>query len=122
MRNITADKDLKVGQRLATIRKQRALSQVELASKIGISQSTLTDYERGKLRLHDRLIISIAQALKVSTDELLGLDHTKNKNGASIAISLRIGKRLQKIEELPKSKQKALLTNIDNFLKAEGIK
>jgi hypothetical protein len=57
----------------------------------------------------------LAKALKVSSDEILGGGNGKSDLEAS---SLKIVKRLRKIEGLPPSKQKALLTNIDMFLKA----
>jgi transcriptional regulator with XRE-family HTH domain len=71
-------KEKKIGKRLALFRKARALTQCELAQIIGISQSTLTDYERDKLRLHDSLIVKISQALKISADELLGIKNNVN--------------------------------------------
>ena len=103
------------GKRLARFRKIRGLSQTELSEKIGISQSTLTDYERDKLRLHDKLIVKIAKILKVSSDELLGI---KNNGHKEPLPSLRLIRRLIEIESLPLSQQKALLKNIDMFLKA----
>jgi len=104
-----------LGQRLARLRKKRALTQCELAKIIGIAQSTLTDYERDKLRLHDNIIIKIAKALKISADQLLGLKNVENNNKSP---SLKLMKRLYEIEKLSLSQQKVLLKNIDMFLKA----
>jgi transcriptional regulator with XRE-family HTH domain len=104
-----------IGQRLARLRKEKALTQIALAERIGISQSTLTDYERGKLRLHDNLILKIAEVLKISTDELLGKKSNKTTTHIS---SLRISRRLKEIEELAPADQKALLRNIDLFIQS----
>ena len=107
-----------IGQRIACIRKQRGYTQKELANKIGIERHLISDYERGKIRLYDEMVTRFAVALGISTDDLLGL-----KAGRHIikdVPSLRIIKRVKRIEKLPLSKQKSLLQIIDGFLKSEG--
>ena len=42
------------GNRLKEIRKRRGLSQVELARRLGLHQSLISQYECGYLRLHGR--------------------------------------------------------------------
>jgi transcriptional regulator with XRE-family HTH domain len=103
-----------LGQRLARLRKQRGLTQVELAQKIGIIQSLVSEYERDKLRLNAEMLARFALALEVSADELLGLQKLP-KNGRHP--SRKVLRRLQKIEELPAHDQAALLKTIDTFLK-----
>jgi len=98
------------GQRLASFRKKRGLTQCELAEIIGISQSTLTDYERDKLRLHDDLIVKLTDVLKISANVLLG---TNESSGKYDEPSLKIMKRLRRIEKLPSIQQKTILRNID---------
>lgn len=106
------------GQRLARIRKEKGYTQVQLAKKVGIIQVLISDYERGRLRPYHEMIARFARALKVSADELLGLDASKIKEDKlSLKISLKILRRLKKIEELPTEKQKILLRTIDIFLK-----
>src|SRR5438034_2484544 len=65
-----------VGQRLARLRRERGLTQVELAERLGIAQPIVSDYERGELRLHGQLIVRLTEILGVSADELLGLTPT----------------------------------------------
>jgi transcriptional regulator with XRE-family HTH domain len=103
-----------MGQRIARLRKERGYTQAELAEKTGIIQALISDYERDKLRLHAEMVIRFAQALDVSTDELLGL-RSNGKNGDKV--SLRLLRRTKKIEELPSAQQKTLLKTIDTFLK-----
>jgi transcriptional regulator with XRE-family HTH domain len=108
-----------IGQRLARLRKERGYTQVELAEKTGILQTLITDYERDRLRLHAEMVIRFAQALEVSTDELLGLNGA-TKNGDNGKLSLKILRRVKRIEDLPQSQQKTLLMTIDTFLKGAG--
>jgi transcriptional regulator with XRE-family HTH domain len=104
-----------IGQRLARIRKERGFTQVALAKKIGIIQGLITDYERDKLRLHAEMLARFAQALDVSTDEILGL----KPNGHQPAQPpIRLWRRLQHIQDLPPKKQKILLETIDTFIQA----
>ena len=107
-----------LGQRLARLRKERGLTQVELAEKIGVNQAIITDYERGKMRMFDEMIVRFSLALNVSTDEILG--KVKDRKN-SYKPSLKITKRLAKIDELPISQQRALLKTIDNFLKGAAV-
>ena len=112
--------DEKIGERLARLRKERGLTQVELENKIGLIQVLISEYERDKLRLHAEMVIRFAKALGVSTDEILGF--RKTQQGDVSSPSLKVLRRLKKIETLPSSQQKALLRTIDTFIKgAESI-
>ncbi len=102
-----------IGQRIARFRKERGYTQKELAEKIGILHTLVSDYERGKIRLYDEMVTRFAIALEVTTDEILGRKEDKHSNTTP---SLRIMKKLSKIESLPPSRQKILLKTIDVFL------
>ena len=101
---------------VARARKARGLSQTELAEKIGSIQALVSDYERGNVRLSAEMTIRFAEALGISTDELLGVKPAKMKD----EMSLRLTRRLKGIEALPAAQQKALLQTIDAFLKSTG--
>jgi transcriptional regulator with XRE-family HTH domain len=105
------------GKRLARIRKERGLTQKDLADKIGITRSVIMDYERGKNHMYDEVIIRLAIILGVTADELLGLKNNKSQLNSH---SLKVIKRINEIEKLPPLKQKKALENIDIILK--GIK
>lgn len=106
------------GERLARIRKHRGFTQVELAERVGMIQVLISDYENGKLRPYADIAARFATALGVSTDELLGLESSKQTNGS--VVSRRFLRRLQKIDSLPKRDQDALLRTIDAFLGKTG--
>jgi len=109
-----ADKkaDVLLGKRISSFRKERGLTQVELADKIGLAQPVLSNYERGKLRPNHQVLSQLSKALQVSTDELLGLQ----KSSGKAPLNRRFLRRLQAIEHLPKRDQEALLRTIDAFL------
>lgn len=102
-----------VGQRLAKLRKERGYSQIELAQKMGLVQQLVTAYERDTRRLHAEMVVRFAKAFDVSTDEiLLGTKAGK----ATGKLSLKIVRRLHRIEGLPEMQQKVLLKSIDLLL------
>jgi len=103
-----------LGERFARLRKEKGYTQVELANKIGIIQVLISSYERNRLRPKYEMIISFAQALGLTTDELFGL---KNPKKTAKKSRLKVLRRLNNIEKLPPSQQRALLQTIDNFLK-----
>jgi putative transcriptional regulator len=102
-----------LGSRIARLRKEKGLTQVELSKTIGITQALISDYERSRLRPNYEMIIRLAIALEVTTDELLGVKAIKSSKP-----SLKIQKRMRKIEALPEIQQKFVLKTIDSHLKA----
>ncbi len=104
-----------IGQRIARLRKEKGYTQSQLAEKMGLVQALVSEYERGKIRLYDEMIARFALALDVSTDTLIGLKKSKNKEHQP---SLKIIRRLLKIEELPTSQQKILFNIIDTFFRS----
>lgn len=106
-----------LGQRLARLRKERGLTQKQVAARTGLIQELVSSYELDKLRLNAEMIIRFAEVLEVSTDELL---RPKKKNAAlpKHQPSLNLLRRMERIEKLPRYQQRALLTTIDGFLAA----
>ena len=102
------------GQRLARIRKAKGYTQVELAKKLDMIQVLISDYECDKLRPYHEIIVRLAKALEISTDELLGV---KPFEGKDVKVSLKLRRRLQKIDSLPPAKQKVILQTIDTYIK-----
>ena len=109
------DKPETIGQRLARLRRERGLTQVELAQRLGVAQPVVSDYERRGLRLQGQLIVKLTDILAVSSEELLGLK--KSPSNGSIRIR-RLLRRLQEIDKLPRRDQQALLRTIDRFLES----
>jgi transcriptional regulator with XRE-family HTH domain len=107
-----------IGNRLRAVRTSRGITQVEIAAKLGMTQALISDYERGKLRLHGGLIVAFAQVLRTSSDEILGIKSLKINGHLRDRRFLR---RLDKIDRLGKRDKQALLRNIDNFLRGAGV-
>lgn len=108
-----------VGQRLRAIRIERGLSQVELAETLGVTQPNISAVEIGRRGLTIQQLVRLARALHVSPDDILGekrvLKETKNRR------SEKLLRRVQLMEKLPPSDQRALLAHLDALLKSRGI-
>lgn len=102
------------GDRLAMFRKQRGLTQTDLAGQVGITQPLVSDYERGRLQMSAEMAVRFALVLKVSCDELLGVGKT---NGNGHAPPRRLMKRVEQIQQLSAHDQRTLLRTIDGFLR-----
>ena len=61
-----------IGERVKRYRQQQGLTQAELASNAGISRVALGNYERGDRIPTIDIFANIADALHISTDELIG--------------------------------------------------
>jgi transcriptional regulator with XRE-family HTH domain len=110
-----------LGLRLAQVRKERGLTQVELAGRTGLIQVVISDYERGRLRLPADMALRFAEVLGVTVDELL--QSPKKGRAAKTAKpikqpSLKLVRRMEQIESLPVYQQRALLMTIDTFIAA----
>ena len=105
------------GQRVARIRKAQGLNQSELAEKIGITRKLITDYETGRTHMNDEMVVRFSLALKISTDQLLGIrkDQFEQSNP-----SLRYTRRMREIEKLPEMKRRMILKIIDDLVRANS--
>ena len=106
------EKEETIGQRMARLRRERGITQVELAEILGIAQPMVSAYENGGLRLHGELIVELTKILDVTADQLLGLKETKS----GTAPNGRLLRKLQQLELLPRRDQQALMRTIEAFL------
>jgi len=62
------------GERIAKFRKERGMTQEQLAKMIGVAKSTLTGYEKNNREPNIFTITKLTEVLNVSGNELLGID------------------------------------------------
>ena len=115
--NAPVDEKL-IGGRLRELRKRRGKTQVEVAAALGINQSLISQYERGETRLHGALVAAFARALRTTSDEILGLEEIEEDG---VLKDRRFLRRLQKVDQLSKRRQQALLKRLDMLLKGAGV-
>jgi transcriptional regulator with XRE-family HTH domain len=106
-----------LGERLARIRKERGLSQNEVAKRTGLTQVLVSNYECDRLRLSAEMAVRFIKALGITADELLA-GKKKAQRAEEQPTSLKLLRRMKQIESLPLYEQRALLTTIDRFIEA----
>jgi len=104
------------GPRLERLRKARGLTQEELGDLVGLSNRMVAYYERDDADPPGPLLVDLARALRVSTDEMLGAKPLKEKASPKLA---RLLKKLQRVEELPAADQRAVLKFVDALVAAK---
>ncbi len=106
------------GARLREIRKARGLSQVELAARIRSSQRALSYYEVVAAYPPAEVIVELAKALGVSTDELLGVKRHKEEGKAQA--EQRLWRKFRQVRALPEKDQRAIARMISSLLAVKG--
>ncbi|EGT5141654.1 XRE family transcriptional regulator [Clostridioides difficile] len=120
-----------LGDRIANLRKELDINQKELATKVGITEASLSRYENNLREPKSEIIVRLAKALETSTDYLLGVnDNTKISKEdkliiENLSVSEKTKKLLEKIYSLEKEDREAIEKMIDNaylkiFLKEEN--
>ena len=105
---------VQMGARVAQLRKQSGITQVQLAEALGLSQAAITAYENGVRRVPVSMLPTLARILGVSIEELIGEPPSRaaRKRGPSP----KIQQHLERISALPKQKQRAMLDVIEAML------
>jgi transcriptional regulator with XRE-family HTH domain len=107
------------GNRLAKIRKSRGLTQAELGEKVGVSYRVIAYYEIETDQPPGPLIVDLAGALNVTTDELLGVKPVKQECDPKTS---RLMKRLKRITELSPPNQRSIIKHLEALLKEKSLK
>ena len=101
-----------LGARIARLRKDEGITQVQLAEQLGTSQQTITAYEVGRRRVPVSSLPRIAKLLGVSVEELIGEDPKPAKRGPAP----KLQQQLERITRLPKTQQRFVMQVIDSVL------
>jgi transcriptional regulator with XRE-family HTH domain len=110
--------DSSFGPRLTAIRKARGLTQVELAQAAGSTQRSISYYENDDGIPPAAAVIALAKALRVSSDELLGLKPPRLEHTRDDAETRRVWKRFQMVTALPEKDQRAVIRLINSLVAA----
>lgn len=104
-------KDL--GARIAERRRAQAITQVQLAEALGVSQQTVTAYESGRRRMPVSSLPFIARFLGTTIEELMGEESSSDKKRGPAPL---LQQKIERLTRLPKAKQKIVLEMLDGVL------
>jgi Predicted transcription factor, homolog of eukaryotic MBF1 len=103
-----------IAQRLAKLRQDAGITQLELAKKLKTTQSIVSRYERGELRIHAELLLELSKILGVTPNDIVGVSKKDTTNGK---IPRRFLTRLRNVHLLTKREQDTLAQTLDLFFK-----
>lgn len=103
------------GLRLYQLRKDKGLTQIELAKAIDSTQRAISYYETAPSYPPAPIVAKLAKALEVTSDELLGLEASTPKKTKD-NVESRLLKKFQKITRLPEKDQRAIMRMVNSLV------
>ena len=106
------------GQHLYALRRARGLTQADLAQALRTTQRAISYYENEVECPPGSVLVALARALRVTTDELLGVKSAK-LDGEALE-KQRLWKRFKRMASLPERDQRAVIRLINSLASAHG--
>lgn len=103
-----------LGERIARLRREHGVTQVQLAEALGVSQQTMQSYEVGRRRIPVSALPVVASTLAVSLEELFG--QTKPAARSKRGPASKLEQQLEAITKLPKARQRFVSEMLDTVL------
>ena len=119
MPKYTSNSVINFGERLATLRKNAGYTQKELAEEINSTRRVIAYYETESDHPPANLLVDLAKALKVTTDELLGVKPVAEKKRQPDSRLLR---RLQQLDKLDAATKRQVIQVLDTFIENAKLK
>ena len=105
-----------LGQRVAALRKQQHITQVEMAKELGVSQQQIASFEAGRVKIPISLLPKLTIVLATPIDEIVGIKQ-KNKRGPTS----KLQHQMEMIRSMPRAKQKFIIEMLDALIKQEQM-
>ena len=99
------------GARLTEARERAGLSQVELAEKIGVDRRMIAHWERRSVTLRPEQLAALSDALKTTTDELLGLKPARANGPAG-----RVRQVFEQVSRMPRKQQAKVVEFVEAYV------
>jgi len=103
-----------MGQRVAALRKENHLTQVEMAKKLGVSQQQIASYEAGRVKIPASSLPVLTSILGTPIDEIVGVERKGRRGPAS-----KLQQQMERIGELPRSKQKFVIEMLEALIQQQ---
>ncbi|MBD2812687.1 helix-turn-helix domain-containing protein [Xenorhabdus sp. Vera] len=95
-----------LGERITLLRKERGITQAELAQKLNVSQQTVQAWEAGRRRIKVSSLPIVAKIFSVLLEDLFGEEPEKVNRKRGPAPKWQ--QQIEEIDNLPKTKQKMI--------------
>lgn len=101
-----------MGGRIAQLRKDSAITQVQLAEMMAVSQQTVASWEVGRRGVPVSVVPALARALGSTVETLVGEEERPAKRGPTP----KLLQQLERLSALPKPKQRAVMEVLEAML------
>jgi transcriptional regulator with XRE-family HTH domain len=101
-----ASKRTKFAENLGNLRRERKLSQRQVAGELGISQALLSHYETDAREPRLEFVVKVSDYYSVTTDYILG--RTKERDDGTAILAAKINTVVDSIEEIRATEEKML--------------
>jgi len=108
-------------ERLRTLRRDRSLSQRQLAELVGCETMLISRYERGAAIPRLDSLVSLAEALRVSTDEIAVGRKPVDIGDQPPIRNVLLLERFRDLETLPKEDQVVAMKLLDALIAARSV-
>lgn len=106
-----------LGARVASLRKDAHITQVQLAETLGVSQQTINAYETGSRRIPVSALPTLAKVLGIGLEELLGGSVAARKKRGPAP---KLQQHMERISQLPKPRQRMVMEMLEAVLAQPG--
>lgn len=100
-----------LGQKITKIRKEKKLSQIDVAKFVGVSRDAISKYERDDITPSVENAKKIAQVLNISLDYLVSEDDTLE------VVDITMVNRMKEIQRLNNDDKSTIVKIIDAFIR-----
>lgn len=107
------------GKRLHAIREDLGLSQAQVASQLGITQTAYALWERQSVSIKLEQIEKLSETLKVPVSYLFGENEAKQRGKGP---SGKLSQVLERASQLPKSQQNKIAEFVEAFINEQQRK
>ena len=104
-----------LGKRIAALRKEQGMTQVQLAEALAISQQLIAAYEAGSRKVPASMLPKLAQLFAVSLEQLLGVEEKPAKRGPASTLQ----RQIEQIGLMPRSKQRFIVEMLEALIKQQ---
>jgi transcriptional regulator with XRE-family HTH domain len=101
-----------LGARIAALRKDSGITQVQLAQAMGVSQQTIASWEVGRRGVPVSNLPSLARTLGASVETLIGEKAPPAKRGPTP----KLQQQVERLSRLPQAKQRVVMEMLEGFL------
>jgi len=99
------------GQKISKLRKEKKLSQIDMANAVGVSRDAISKYER------DDNIPSVENAKKIAKILSVSLDYLVSEEEKQDIIDVDMIKRIKELQKLNNDDRSTIVKIIDAFIR-----